>query len=146
MTGMGRYDLSPFFFKINSQDVSLYQMNIEIHQQGETKIAEVIADHVLFTNPEEGLQLLVDLYYQDFNKIILHEKNIPVVFFDLKTGLAGEILQKFSNFRVQLVIVGEFGKHLSNSLKNFIAESNKGAQVNFLPNIAEARQRLFNKN
>lgn len=121
-------------------------MIIEVHQQGETKIAEVIADHLLFTNTEEGLQLLVDLYYQEFDKIILHQKNIIADFFDLKTGLAGEVLQKFSNFRVQLVIVGEFDKHPSQSLKDFIFESNKGSQVNFLSSITEARQRLFNNN
>lgn len=83
-------------------------MNIEIHQIGDHKIAEIRAEEILVHNPGEGLQLLVDLYYQDFDKIIIHEKNITPDFFDLKTGIAGEILQKFSNYRVRLVIVGEF--------------------------------------
>lgn len=118
-------------------------MNIETHKQGETKIAEVISDDILISNAEEGLQLLVDLYYQDFDKIIIHEKNVIPEFFDLKTRLAGEILQKFSNYRVQLVIIGEFSKYPGNSIKDFIFESNKGKLVNFLPTIAEAKTRLF---
>ena len=118
-------------------------MNIETHTQGETKIAEVISDDVLINNEEEGLQLLVDLYYQDFDKVIIHEKNIVPDFFDLKTRLAGEILQKFSNYRVQLVIIGEFSKYPGESIKDFIFESNKGKSVNFLPSVTEAKTRLF---
>ena len=118
-------------------------MNTKIHQQAETRIAELVADHVIISNAEEGLQILVDLYYQDFDKIILHEINITPGFFDLKTGLAGEILQKFSNFRVQLVIVGTFSQYQGQSIKDFIFESNKGQLINFLPSVEEAKKKLF---
>ena len=118
-------------------------MNIEIHQIGEIKIAEVVSTDLLITNAEDGLQLLVDLYYQGFDKIILYEENIKNDFFDLKTGLAGEILQKFSNFRVQLAIVGDFNKYPGKSIRDFIFESNKGRLINFLPSVIEAKERLF---
>src|SRR6476620_479416 len=101
-------------------------MIIEIHEQGEIRIAELIADQILVNNADEGLQVLVDLYYQDFDRIILYEKNISPLFFDLRTKLAGEILQKFSNFRVRLAIVVEFNKYTGQSIRDFIAESNKG--------------------
>jgi hypothetical protein len=39
-------------------------MNIEIHQSDSSKIAEVISEEILISNPEDGLQLLADLYYQ----------------------------------------------------------------------------------
>ena len=118
-------------------------MKTAVHEQGTNKIAEVIADDILISNAEEGLQLMVDLYYQDFDKIIVHEKNIHPDFFDLKTKLAGEILQKFSTYRVRLAIVGDFDKYPGQSIKDFIFESNKGRQVNFLPSVAEAKNRLF---
>lgn len=117
-------------------------MNIEIHQTGETRIAEVISDEVLIKNPEDGLQLLADLYYQNFDKIIIKEQNICTEFFDLKTGIAGEILQKFSNYRVQLAIVGDFSKYQSKSIKDFIYESNKGRHVNFVASPEEAIAKL----
>ncbi|MNK11471.1 hypothetical protein D3C87_295130 [compost metagenome] len=117
-------------------------MKIEVHQNEDVKIAEVISDSVIVTNAEEGLQLMVDLYYQDFDKIIIHEPNITPDFFDLKTGIAGEILQKFSNYRVQLAIVGDFSKYPGQSIKDFIFESNKGRQVNFLGSVKEAVERL----
>jgi hypothetical protein len=117
-------------------------MNIEIHQSDAYKIAEVNSEEILINNSEEGLQLLVDLYYQDFDKIIIHEKNITTDFFDLKTGIAGEILQKFSNYRVRLVIVGEFKKYPGQSFKDFIFESNKGKQINFLDSVELGVEKL----
>ncbi|MNL21414.1 hypothetical protein D3C87_1427020 [compost metagenome] len=85
---------------------------------------------------------MVDLYYQDFDRIIIHEKNITPDFFDLKNGIAGEVLQKFSNYRVRLVIVGEFLKYPGNSIKDFIYESNKGKLVNFLASTEQAIEKL----
>jgi len=117
-------------------------MNIEIHEKGDKKIAEVIADEILITNAEEALQILADLYYQECDGIILHEKNISPDFFDLKTGLAGEILQKFSNYRMRLAIVGDFSKYPGQSIKDFIFESNKGRHINFLASVAEAKEKL----
>ena len=118
-------------------------MNIEIHEQAEKKIAEVTAEGVLINNAEDGLQLLADLYYQECDSIILHERNISRDFFDLKTGLAGEILQKFSNYRMRLVIVGDFDKYPGQSIKDFIFERNKGRHINFLSSVDEAKVRLF---
>lgn len=117
-------------------------MKIEVHQNEAIKIAEVLSDVVIVNNAEEGLQLMVDLYYQDFDKIILPAQSVTPDFFDLKTGIAGEILQKFSNYRVRLVIVGDFSKHPGERIQEFIYESNKGRQVNFLGTVEEAIERL----
>ncbi|TKC09408.1 DUF4180 domain-containing protein [Pedobacter frigoris] len=117
-------------------------MDIKAHEIGNIKIAEVVSAEVIVKNAEEGLQLLVDVYYQDFDKIIIHEKNITPDFFNLKSGIAGEILQKVSNYRMQLFIIGEFSKYPGNSIKDFIYESNRGRQVNFLDSVASAIERL----
>ncbi|MCB0629182.1 MAG: DUF4180 domain-containing protein, partial [Lewinella sp.] len=71
-----------------------------------------------------------------------HAENITPEFFDLKTKIAGEILQKFSNYRVRLSIVGDFTVYTSRSLKDFIHESNKGKLVNFVDSLEEALERL----
>lgn len=118
-------------------------MNTRTHQQGDCRVAEVSANHLLIRNAEDGLQILVDLYYQDFDKIILFEENITPIFFDLKTGVAGEILQKFSNFRMQLIIIGDFNKYPGKSFRDFIFECNKGSLINFLSSVDEAKERLF---
>lgn len=113
-------------------------MKIISHSVGKIKIAEIVSDKMLINNEEDGKDLIGNLYYSDFDKFILYESNINPKFFDLKNGLAGEILQKFSNFRIRLAIVGEFDKYESKSLQEFIYESNKGKQVNFLATLENA--------
>ncbi|MFH0756723.1 MAG: DUF4180 domain-containing protein [Bacteroidota bacterium] len=112
-------------------------MEIITHEVNGTKIAELVSDEVIMNTTEDGLDLLGNLYYQDFEKIIIHEKNITPDFFDLKNGIAGEILQKFSNYRVRLAIVGDFTKYNSNSINDFIYESNKGRKVIFVGSVPE---------
>lgn len=70
-------------------------MKIETHTTNNIKIAEVISDDVIIKTVDDGLNLLGTLYYQGFDKIIIHEKNITPDFFNLKNGIAGEILQNF---------------------------------------------------
>lgn len=112
-------------------------MTIYPHQINDTEIAEITSNSIIIQNTEDALDLMGNLYYQGFDKMIIHDKNLSPDFFDLKNKMAGDILQKFSNYRVRLVIVGDFSKFTSKSLKDFIYESNKGKQVNFLSTVAE---------
>lgn len=79
---------------------------------------------------------------QGCTKIILRQTDLPPSFFDLKTRMAGEVLQKATNYRIQLAIVGDFTQIASESLRAFITESNRGRQVCFVADVATARQRL----
>ncbi len=88
------------------------------------------------------MDLLGNVYYQGFDKIIIYQKNLTTDFFDLKNKMAGDILQRFSNYRIHLVIIGDFSKITSKSLNDFIYESNKGKQVNFVANISDALNSL----
>lgn len=113
-------------------------MQLTLHSINNIKIGEITSDKIILKTTEDGLTLLGDLYYQGYDKIILHEKNITPKFFDLKTGIAGEILQKFAQYRIPLAIVGDFSKYTSNSLRDFIFESNKGKFISFVYTREEA--------
>lgn len=113
-------------------------MEIKTHQTDNLTIAEIISKNIIITTVEDGKDLIGNLYYQGVDKIVLHEKNITPSFFDLKTRMAGEILQKFSNYKIRLAIVGDFDKYGSKSLNDFIFESNKGSTVNFVSSVEKA--------
>ena len=117
-------------------------MEIKIHDLNGIRIAEVISEGILIQNPQDGLQLFVDLYYQDFGKMIVYAKNITPDFFDLKNGMAGEILQKVSNYRIHLAIIGDFSGYTGKSIRDFMYESNKHQQVNFVSSLEEALKRM----
>jgi len=113
-------------------------MKIEAHSVKNLKIAEVISDTIILGTIQDGIDLIGNLSYQGFDKIIIHERNITPDFFELKNKIAGEILQKFVQYQMPLTIIGEFSKFESKSLNEFIYESNKGKQINFANNIEEA--------
>ncbi|NIG55438.1 DUF4180 domain-containing protein [Chitinophaga sp. Cy-1792] len=117
-------------------------MEIKIHQTRNYPVAELQGTGVLISNTEDALDLLGNLYYQDVERVILHEDNITPAFFDLSTGIAGEILQKYTNYKMRLAIVGDFSKYPGQAFRDFIFESNKGKQVNFLDTTATALVRL----
>jgi Domain of unknown function (DUF4180) len=121
-------------------------MEIKAHQINKVNIAEVISEDIVIANFQDGLDLLGDLYFQGFDKIVLQEKNITPDFFDLKTGIAGEILQKCANFRMNMAIVGDFSKYKSKSLEAFIFESNKMEQINFVGNLTDALNSAIKNN
>jgi hypothetical protein len=119
-------------------------MNIETHLVKDIKIAEIHSAGIIINSVDDGLNLLGNLYYQDFEKVILHENNITPDFFNLENGMAGEILQKFSNYKVRLAIVGDFSKYTNKSINAFMYESNKVRQINFVNSATEAIEVLSN--
>ena len=115
-------------------------MDTEIisHQTDGLTFLEIRSEEQFINNVQDVLDLFGELYGQYYDGIILYERNITPDFFDLQTKLAGEILQKFSNYRIRLVIVGDWSKYTSRSLEAFICESNRGKTVNFSSSPTEA--------
>jgi hypothetical protein len=65
-------------------------------------------------------------------------------FLDLSTRIAGEVIQKFTNYRVGVAFIGDIASwtDASNSLRDFVYESNKGASVWFVRDQAEFAAKL----
>ena len=69
---------------------------------------------------------------------------LPPEFFALRTGVAGEVLQKFVNYRLRLAVVGDIAEHVaaSTALRDLVRESNRGVQTWFVADPAELEARL----
>ena len=120
-------------------------MNIKINKKENSKVAVIESPDILINEPQDALDLMATIMHlHECNKIVISESSITKSFFYLKTGIAGEILQKFSNYQMKLAIVGDFSNYNSKSLRDFIFESNKGSQVFFLSSEEEAIERLHN--
>lgn len=102
------------------------------------QIALIESNDTIIHTTQDAVELLMNCRYQGADSIILHEHNLPLEFFDLSTQLAGDILQKFSTYGSRLAIVGDFSKYKSNSLKDFIYESNKARRINFVHSVEKA--------
>ena len=86
----------------------------------------------------DALDMMADAFANHCGSIIIEKGFLPDAFFSLKTRLAGEILQKFSNYGIRLAIVGDFENTGSESLAAFIRECNRGHQVFFKNTEQEA--------
>ncbi len=115
-------------------------MDIELHSQNGILIAEL--HNFLLGTPQDVLDVLGSFYPEPVEGVIIHAINLPAEFFQLRTRLAGEILQKFANYRLKIAIVGDFAQYNSQALAAFIYECNRGRDFFFVATRSEALQRL----
>lgn len=101
------------------------------------KAAEINIGNEIIQGPDEMLDFMAEASMNDAERIIIHIHNLDPGFFDLRTGLAGELLQKFSNYRMKLSIVGDLKGNKSRSLNDFIRESNRTGNITFVSSISE---------
>lgn len=92
---MGQIHILLFLAKNRKLVVVHKKMKIETPILNNTEIADVVLEQIIIKKNEDGIAIFVNLYYQGFDKIVLHEINITPDFFDLKNGMVSEILQKF---------------------------------------------------
>lgn len=119
-------------------------MKVIFHHKDDRLFAEIASETRIIDEPSNSLEILGELYYQNVDGVILHRHHLSPEFFDLKSGAAGEILQKFSNFRMRLAIIGDFGQETSESLKSFIRECNQKGDIIFVDSTQESI-RLFSE-
>jgi len=119
-------------------------MRVKINEKGGSKVAIIEeSSDILISNTQDALDLMATInHLYGCNKMVISATAITKSFFDLKTGIAGEILQKYTNYKMKIAIVGDFKVYSSKSLKDFIFESNQGSQVFFMSNEKEGIDRL----
>jgi hypothetical protein len=76
--------------------------------------------------------------------VVVPIERFPSDFLQLRSRVAGNLLQKFVNYRLRLAIIGDLTEPMSRSqaLQAFVAESNRGEQIWFLPSISELGEKL----
>lgn len=106
-------------------------------------IAVVSSNEVVIHDVQSALDLMATVRYETgCDRIVMDQSLINESFFDLKTRLAGEIVQKFINYQAKFAIVGDFSGYASKSLRDFIYESNSGNDFFFMPSEQQAIEKL----
>lgn len=108
-----------------------------------TDIAIVESDGVIVQNAQDALDLLATLgYVHQCRKAAFDKASIAEDFFDLRTGLAGEVMQKFVNYGFAAAICGDFTGYTSKSLRDYMYECNQGRHLLFVADRQEGVDRL----
>jgi len=102
-------------------------------------IAVVKDGEPVIVDVQSALDLIATVRYEYGASCIAIAKSAVVDrFFQLSTGVCGEILQKFSNYGARLAIIGDFSGYTSKPLQDFIRECNRGNAVFFVATEEEA--------
>lgn len=81
----------------------------------------------------DGTELISICMSEGSDGLIINKDHIHPDFFDLKTQLAGEVLQKFSTYGYKLIIAGDFNRAtMKESLAAFVRESNRIGNIRFV--------------
>ena len=118
-------------------------METKVIETANGKILVVHSDDVIITDGQSALEFVANLFYEhDCLHIALNKAAITEEFFKLSTGVAGEVAQKFANYRYHVAIIGDFSGYTSKPLQDYIYESNKGRTLCFVADEDEAIKRL----
>ncbi|MBM7114922.1 DUF4180 domain-containing protein [Archangium primigenium] len=100
---------------------------------------EVNGVRVLELSPEgprirDASELLSLAWEHEATLVAIPAVRLGEDFFKLATGVAGELAQKFVNYRMRLAILGDISAHVAHSkaLHGFVYESNRGASLWFV--------------
>ena len=96
------------------------------------------AEGAPIAGPQDALDL-IGAAYAGADVVAIPAGRLDDNFYRLNTGVAGEIMQKFVNYRVRLAVVGDISAHVaaSGALRDLVYESNKGNQVWFVNDLQE---------
>lgn len=102
------------------------------------------ADGPVVRGDADALDLIGDAFGHQVEWVVIPAERFADEFFELRTRIAGEMLQKFVNYRIHVVILGDISRHtaVSGALTDFVTESNRGRQLWFLPDLAALASRL----
>jgi hypothetical protein len=92
----------------------------------------------------EAVDVIANALEQEAILVVLPVARLDPGFFDLSSGIAGQILQKFVQYRSKLVILGDISAYLADSeaLQALVRESNRGRHAWFEPDLPALETRL----
>lgn len=118
-------------------------MKIETITENGILVALAEGPEKLLTSTQAALDLAMTVQYETgAQRLALPKKLVAEEFFILSSGMAGEILQKYINYRFKLAIWGDFSRYTSKPLHDFIYESNQGKDFFFVASQEEALRKL----
>ncbi len=106
-------------------------------------IAYIESEEPVITDVQSAIDLMATVRYDTgCDRMIVDKDVLAKGFFIPSTCLAGDVLQKYINYKMKIAIVGDYSSHTSKPLKDFMYESNRGKDIFFLSSMEEAIERL----
>ncbi|MDM7832635.1 DUF4180 domain-containing protein [Cellulomonas edaphi] len=111
---------------------------------GKRRVSRLADEGPLVSTVADVLDLVGDAWSVEAEVIAVPVSRLHPAFFDLSSGFAGDVAQKLVNYHLVLAVVGDVSDHAarSSALTAWIAESNRGSHVWFVPDDGALDARL----
>ena len=118
-------------------------MSDQVQERNGVRVLVCAADGPTLAEVQDALDL-IGAAFSGSDVVALPASRLSDDFFELRTGLAGEVMQKFVNYQIRLAIVGDISERLaaSASLRALVLESNQGRHIWFVPDLPALDARL----
>lgn len=92
---------------------------------------------------QDALDLIALCWEHEVRAIVIHYAALSNDFFNLKTRVAGEMMQKFVNYGIKVAVVAPNEAFQEDRFKEMARETNKGNQVGVFDSIEAAESWLL---
>lgn len=101
-------------------------------------------DGAAIAGEADALDLIGNASYQGARWVVIPAECFDETFFQLRTRVAGNVVQKFAQYGMGLVVLGDISRYTesSSALQDFVRECNRGRQTWFLTDEDELADRL----
>lgn len=86
----------------------------------------------------DALAIVAATYEHDASGVLLEAANLPAAFFDLRSGFAGEFIQKLVNYRLAVAAVFSDESAHGERFREYIQEARSGRQFRTFGEVADA--------
>jgi len=113
----------------------------ELHGE---RIFECAAEGAQLCSDRDAIDLISAASGHRARFVVIPAERLDDTFFQLRTGVAGAMLQEFATYQFRVAIVGDVSEHLkkNSAFIDFVRECNRGTQFWFLASRDELDLRL----
>lgn len=119
-------------------------MQFKVVEKADGRYIECISAESPLGTEQDALDLVAICSENDIGHLIIHAEALSDDFFKLKTGVAGQMLQKFINYQVKTAVILTNEQIIKGKFKEMLTESNKRNDFRVFNSIREAENWLFN--
>jgi PadR family transcriptional regulator AphA len=120
------------------------QMQVQVIEKAKGRYIQCISAKTPLSSEQDAVELLAICGENDTNHLIINAEALSDDFFKLRTGVAGQMLQKFINYHVQIAVMITNESMITGKFKEMVAESNKRNDFRVFTNISDAENWFFN--
>ncbi|WP_090598642.1 DUF4180 domain-containing protein [Pelagibacterium luteolum] len=114
-------------------------------------VVEIAGKTALMVSGAENLSAatlsndLIGMAWSDDAQMVVVEASVlPDAFFELRSGIIGDVAQKFANYRLLMVVVGDVQRFAdrSTAFRDYLFETNAGGNLWFVPDMDALERKL----